>query len=86
MSGVSSGPGSGVRSGPVSGTGVRPRVDWPACTARGLCAEMLPELVRLDEWGYPVLADGEVPAELLKHARDAVQACPKLAFRLVKIA
>ena len=76
---------SGTMSGVTAGTGLRPRVDWPACTARGLCAEMLPELVHLDEWGYPVIADGEVPEELLKHARDAVQACPRLAFRLVKI-
>ena len=31
------------------------RVDWPACRARGLCHEVLPDLVDLDEWGYPLV-------------------------------
>ena len=31
------------------------RVDWPRCRARGLCAELLPERIVLDEWGYPVV-------------------------------
>ncbi len=72
-----------ARSAVVNGTGVRLRIDWPLCAARGLCAELLPEMVFLDEWGYPVVSDGEVPEELLRHARDAAKACPKLAFRLV---
>lgn len=57
------------------------RVDWPACRAEGLCHELLPELVSLDPWGYPVVA-GEVPEQLLGHARAAVRACPRLALRL----
>lgn len=60
----------------------RLRVDWPACRAHGLCAELLPELVGLDEWGYPVLT-GEVSDPLLEHARRAVAGCPTLALRLV---
>ena len=58
------------------------RVDWPACKARGLCHELLPEIVELDEWGYP-LVTGPVGAELLADARAAVRACPQLALRLV---
>ena len=57
------------------------RVDWPACRARGLCSELLPERIALDPWGYPVV-DGTVPPELLAAARDAVSACPTLALRL----
>jgi ferredoxin len=57
------------------------RVDWPSCTARGLCAELLPELVGLDEWGYP-LVRGEVPPALVALAREAVAACPRQALRL----
>lgn len=53
-----------------------------ACDGRGLCAELLPELITLDDWGYPVIADGPVPARLLTDARVAVRACPKLALRL----
>ncbi|HWJ82973.1 MAG TPA: ferredoxin [Nocardioides sp.] len=60
----------------------RLRVDWPACQARGLCHELLPEVVDLDEWGYPVVA-GTVSDELLPDARAAVRACPRLALRLV---
>jgi ferredoxin len=59
------------------------RVDWPQCTARGLCAELLPEIVTLDEWGYPMLT-GEVTDALVSHAREAVRMCPQLALRLVE--
>lgn len=61
----------------------RLRVDWPACRARGLCFELLPEQIGLDPWGYPVV-HGTVPPELLGAARDAVTACPTLALRLVR--
>lgn len=57
------------------------RVDWPQCTARGLCSELLPELIRLDDWGYPLVLDA-VPPELEERAREAVRACPQVALRL----
>ena len=60
----------------------RLEVDPIACDAHGLCAELLPELIDVDEWGYPILADRPVPNALLKHARRAVTACPTLALRL----
>lgn len=59
----------------------RLRVDWPTCQARGLCHELLPEVVDLDEWGYPLVL-GEVTEELVADARAAVRACPRLALRL----
>ncbi len=55
------------------------RVNPIACSGHGLCAELLPELVSLDDWGYPVVADGPVPPGL---ARRAVTDCPALALRL----
>lgn len=58
------------------------RVDPIACAGHGVCAEVLPEWITLDDWGYPVLAAGPVPEELLAHARRAAAACPKLALRL----
>ena len=58
------------------------RVDWPVCQARGLCHELLPEVIELDEWGYPLIS-GEVTEELLADAKAAVRACPRLALRLV---
>ena len=59
----------------------RLRVDWPSCQGRGLCHELLPEVVDLDEWGYPVVG-GEVTPDLLADARAAVRMCPRLALRL----
>ena len=62
----------------------RLRVDPIGCRAHGLCQELLPELVTLDEWGYPLLDDGPIPPELVAHARRAAAACPTLALRLRK--
>ncbi len=56
------------------------------CEAHGWCAELLPELVELDDWGYPLIAAEPVPAELLEHARRAAAACPKLALKLARAA
>ena len=47
-----------------------------------MCAELLPERITLDEWGYPLLDDEPLPGPLLEHARRAAQACPTLALRL----
>jgi ferredoxin len=60
----------------------RLRVNPIACEAHGLCAEILPELIRLDDWGYPILLNPDVPPELLRHARQAADACPTLALLL----
>jgi ferredoxin len=57
-------------------------VDPIACTGHGACAELFPERIRLDDWGYPILDDAPITDELLVHARRAVAACPTLALRL----
>ncbi|MFE1312497.1 ferredoxin [Streptomyces sp. NPDC058755] len=56
------------------------RINRITCTGQGLCAELLPELIDLDEWGYPILKDRAVPDQLRTHARRAVAACPRLAL------
>jgi ferredoxin len=60
------------------------RVNPINCTGHGVCAELLPELVSLDEWGYPIVDPSPVPAVLDREARRAVAACPTLALRLLK--
>ena len=69
-------------------SGNRLHVDWTACDGRGLCAELLPELLAEDDWGYPVSRTGEpeptVPPGLTASARRAVDRCPALALRLVQ--
>jgi ferredoxin len=53
-----------------------------SCDAHGLCAQLFPEWIRLDEWGYPILRNGTIPRELEQHARRAADACPTLALLL----
>jgi ferredoxin len=60
----------------------RLRVNPILCTGHGLCAELLPEQITLDEWGYPILSDEPVSPKLRKLARRAVTDCPALALRL----
>jgi ferredoxin len=59
-------------------------VDWTACDGRGLCAELLPELISRDEWGFPLITNAAVPEQLLEHARRAVDVCPTLALKLCR--
>lgn len=59
------------------------QVDWPKCTGRGVCHGVLPELIDLDDWGYPII-NGPVTDELLSGAREAVRMCPQLALRLTE--
>jgi methionine sulfoxide reductase heme-binding subunit len=75
-----------ARPGPAGLTATSLRVDPVACTGHGLCAELLPELVSLDQWGYPLLADQPVPASLARRARRAVTDCPALALKLAAAA
>jgi ferredoxin len=60
----------------------RLRVDWIRCDGYGLCGDMLPELIDLDEWRYPILRPGPVDPSLLHDARRAVDCCPMKALFL----
>lgn len=67
---------------------MRVHVDWTRCDGHGACAELLPELLATDEWGFPLTRTGErdpkVPGPLKDHARRAVNACPVQALRVKK--
>jgi len=63
---------------------MRLKVNPIMCEAHGMCAELLPELIRLDDWGYPIIERPEVPPELEDLARKAADACPTLALLLEK--
>jgi ferredoxin len=64
---------------------MRLTVDRIKCDGHGLCAELLPELIRLDDWGYPILAMEEVPDHLAPLAQRAVDGCPVLALALRRV-
>jgi ferredoxin len=60
------------------------QVDWSRCTGHLVCVELLPELLGVDDWGYPIMPDRPVPRHLRKHARRARAGCPALALLLEK--
>ncbi|HVK20332.1 MAG TPA: ferredoxin [Actinokineospora sp.] len=60
------------------------KVDMITCDGHGVCAELVPELIGLDEWGYPIVSTAAVPETALKHVKKAVKLCPKLALRLTE--
>jgi ferredoxin len=62
----------------------RIRVDPTRCDGYGYCAELFPERIRLDDWGYPMLSENPFGSELEPHARRAVRDCPRLALFLQK--
>jgi len=61
---------------------MRIRIDPVACDAYGYCAELLPELVAIDEWGYPMVDGKPVPASLLALAARAAKECPRRAVMM----
>ena len=61
---------------------LRLRLDPTACDGFGYCAELLHEIVALDEWGYPLVKDAPVPAALVDLALLAVRECPRKALFL----
>jgi ferredoxin len=74
------------REVPIIATRYRLRVNPVACDAFGYCAELVPELVSLDEWGYPIIRDEAVPPHLLELASLAVRECPRRALFLEEVA
>ncbi len=62
----------------------RIRVNPIACEAHGLCAELLPERITLDEWGYPIVDPAPLTPGVERDAKRAVAACPTLALLLQK--
>jgi ferredoxin len=61
---------------------IRLVVDPIACDGHGICAELFPERIHLDPWGYPIIDDGPIPPSLAAHARRAASTCPVLALRI----
>jgi ferredoxin len=66
---------------PLAPGETRLEVDRITCDGYGMCAELLPELIELDDWGYPIV-HSTVPAHLTQIARRAIDVCPVFALRL----
>ncbi len=67
---------------PEAGMSERLSIDWIRCDAHGLCAELFPERITLDDWGYPIIDAKEITPQMRAHAARAVAQCPILALRL----
>ncbi len=59
-------------------------VDRTSCDGRGVCAELFPERIATDRWGFPIVDGGDLSPGELEHARRAVLSCPRLALHLVE--
>jgi len=62
---------------------MRIEIDWTRCDGHGLCADLLPSRIALDEWGFPAIAPTEIRVAELPAVRRTVAVCPALALRLV---
>jgi ferredoxin len=61
----------------------RLRINPILCDAVGYCAEIAPELISLDDWGYPIVPGGAITdVFVLRHAAKAVALCPRAALAL----
>ncbi|HKP44629.1 ferredoxin [Mycobacterium sp.] len=71
----------------MSVTGSRLHIDWTRCDGRGLCTELLPDVLTRDDWGYPLTRDGSrepvIPESAHRYAVAAIKRCPRLALRLI---
>lgn len=57
-------------------------IDFIACDGHGICADLMPENFRLDEWGYPIVTDETVWPGEVRNAKRTMRLCPELALRL----
>ncbi len=61
----------------------RLRVNPVQCNGFGYCAEVVPELIGLDDWGFPIVSSRPIDDKtLLQLAEGAVATCPRLALLL----
>lgn len=58
------------------------RVDPIRCEGVGSCAQLAPDLIHLDPWGFPVVERRALTAIEQEQALRAVQACPRRALVL----
>ena len=72
-----------MRTGPEMAKQLR--VNPIECSGHGACAELLPEMISLDEWGYPLIDPRPVPPALERQARRTVSNCPVLALHLNRL-
>jgi ferredoxin len=59
---------------------VKITIDTSMCSGHARCAATAPEVFELDDNGYAVPFDGEVPVGVEDKAREGAFACPERAI------
>lgn len=52
------------------------------CDGVGMCSHFAPDLISVDQWGYPIVPTDELTPDELNQARAAIAACPVRALSL----
>jgi len=69
-----------------NGVVLQVHADRTRCCGYGLCAQLCPEIYKLDENGLVYVEDGTVPPELEEQAREGASACPAEAITIEIVA
>lgn len=64
---------------------LRLSVDWVRCDGYGLCGDLLPELIDLDDWRYPIVPADALERRHLHDAQRAVDCCPVKALSIAPV-
>lgn len=58
------------------------RVNPVLCDGVGRCAQLAPDVIRIDHWGFPIVLRRPLSEAELTQAVRAVEACPRRALVL----
>jgi len=68
----------------MSGTGkLKIVINKPACCGYGICAEICPEVYKLDDAGIVYVDNEIIPEGLEEQAKEGAEACPQSALEVV---
>jgi ferredoxin len=68
----------------MSGSKLKVVADRSACCGYGVCAEICPEIFKLDDLGIVTLLMDTVPEGMETAAREGASACPQSALKIVE--
>jgi ferredoxin len=60
-------------------------INKPACCGYGVCADICPDVYKLDENGMVYVDDEIVPDGMEALAQEGADACPQSALKLVEV-